>query len=436
MNILLVNSTCKVGGVSTFMLSLWRALTAQGHRCELFFFGGGSMVPLLPDDCPAHFGTLADCFRLIARDRIDVVHANNVDWPKGVSAVRRLGTTLVLTAHKVRDEDKTYGWTSGNCDAMTCVSDWIRRDLQPYTDVPIQVVPNGIDTTRFSPEPTNAEPNNHLPATTPHPIVAWVGRGGSPWKRLDKLAAMAPTLHKAGARLWIVDQHGPRKVAETLPDTVVATLEPLADFWGAVPYEQMPALYRRVAASDGCLVSTSEREGLPLTLLEAQACGCPVAATDVRGNDECVSEAHGGVLFPFGSSGEEAAGIVVALLNDRDRLRARRVEATEYVRRTFSLDGMARRYVEIYQAAPYPATSNLVARLRARMRLSPLLHWREYLDQRWGVGEEQFQSSRELAGHGEWGLAARAALASLCTSPTLYVKPRRLAHLLRAHLRG
>ncbi|MQA31890.1 MAG: glycosyltransferase, partial [Luteitalea sp.] len=186
MKILLANSTCKVGGVSTFMLALRSGLIALGHQCELFFFQRGTMERHLPPDVRVHFGTLADCLRLVARERIDVVHANNVDWPTGISAVRHAGAKLVLTAHKARESAWTYGWTTANCDAMAAVSNWIGKDLQPYTDVPIQIVPNGIDTRRFSPRESGG-------AMGP-PIVAWIGRGASPLKGLDIFAAAAPAL--------------------------------------------------------------------------------------------------------------------------------------------------------------------------------------------------------------------------------------------------
>ena len=150
MNILLANSSCKVGGVSTFLLSLRTELLARGHRCSMFFFEHGPMEAHLPRDAQAHFGGLADCLKLVADEAIDVVHANNVDWPTGISAVRRIGAKLVLTAHKVREPAWTYGWHSGNCDAFVTVSSWIRDELQPFTDVPIQVVHNGIDTARVT----------------------------------------------------------------------------------------------------------------------------------------------------------------------------------------------------------------------------------------------------------------------------------------------
>ena len=58
MNVLLVNSTCKAGGVSSFILGLRAALLAQGHHCQLFFFEHGTMEARLPPDCQVRFGSL------------------------------------------------------------------------------------------------------------------------------------------------------------------------------------------------------------------------------------------------------------------------------------------------------------------------------------------------------------------------------------------
>ena len=424
MNVLLANSTCKVGGVSTFMLSLRSALVAQGHVCELFFFGRGTMERFLPPDARVHFGDLADCLRLVESGGFDVVHANNVDWTTGISSVREVGAKLILTAHKARESAWTYGWNAGNCDALTAVSHWIARQLQPFTDVSIQVVPNGVDTTKFSRVPRDS--------VSP-PVVAWIGRGGSPLKGLAKLATIAPALHRAGVRLWIIDQHGPQTAA-AYPEAA-ATLRPLAERWGGVRFEAMPDLYREVAASGGCILSTSVREGLPLTLLEAQACGCVVVASDVPGNNECVSAQHGGVLYPVELDGSVVASRILDALRDPVTMEARQHAAAAYVEEHFSVQRMADRYRSIYEEAPYPAVGDRTMRGRARRRLSPLWHYRDYLDQRWGVGDLQYGASRTLA-EGGWGrLAAGAARASLRTSPTLFLKTERLAHLVKVHLR-
>ena len=425
MNVLLANSTCKVGGVSIFMLSLRSALIAKGHTCELFFFERGTMEPFLPAGARTHFGDLAACLRLVESGPFDVVHANNVDWTTGVSSVREAGAKLILTAHKARDSAWTYGWTASNCDAMTAVSNGVKSDLQPYTDVPIQVVHNGIDLGSFRAEPA---------AATSPPIVAWIGRSASPLKRLDKFAAIAPALHRAGLRLWIVDQHGIDKAAEALPDAV-AVLRPIVEMWRDVRFEEMRRVYHDVAASGGCVVTTSSREGLGLANVEAQACGCVVIGPDVPGVNEAVSHDHGGVLYPFDSPADDLASLIIAVLRDEPGMRRRQAEAAAYVREHFSLTRMAERYLRIYEEAPYVATGERAARVRARRRLSPVWHYRDYLDQRWGVGDLQYEASRTLARDGFGRLAAGAARAALRTSPTLFVKPERLAHLVKVHLR-
>ena len=199
----------------------------------------------------------------------------------------------------------------------------------------------------------------------------------------------------------------------------------------------MPGLYQHIRASGGCVLSTSTREGLPLTLLEAQAAGCTVVASDVRGNNECVSPEHGGVLFPLNRAGDAAAGEAVAerireTLADGPRLRAGQQAARAFVHAQFTLERMARRYADLYRATPADArpAPPLPDRVKARLRLSPAVHWSRYLEQRLGVGYAQFDASKALARQGDWRLAAGAAAASLRTSPTIFLKPDRLGQLV------
>jgi glycosyltransferase involved in cell wall biosynthesis len=425
MKILLVNSTCKVGGVSTFMLSLRSALLAQGHECELFFFEHGTMEARLPTDCTAHFGSLADCLTLIDRERFEIVHANNVDWTTGISAVREIGARLVVTAHKAREGAWTYGWTAGNCDAIVAVSRGTAAALQPFTDAPVHMIYNGIDTGRFTPPPDLASVK---PDTTP--IVAWIGRSASPLKGFDRFAAIAPALHEAGLRIWLIDQHGARQAADAYP-AAAAALRPIAERWDSVEFHRMPDLYREIAGSGGCVLSTSVREGLGLALIEAQACGCLAIASDVPGSSECVSPAHGGLRYPLDIDPGWVARLVIASVSDRAQHRARQSATADHVRRQFSVDRMARQYLELYMGLSGRLTLPRRTRVSARRRLSPLLHWRAYATQRLGVGYAQLESSRALAHEGKWKLAAAAGLAALRTSPTMFLKPRRLAHLVR-----
>jgi len=330
-----------MGGVETLMIALASIYRHYGHECEIFFFEHGPMEPYLPKDCVVHFGGLADCMRLVRSRGFDVVHANSTDWEIGMSALHETGAKLILTSHGW----VVPGWTAANCDALAGCAEWLAREQQEYADFPIQVVLNGVDTDKFK--------IKESPATAP-PIVAWVGRGVAlEHKRIDKLAAIAPALHKAGVRLRLVEPYGPDKVAEVTPEAV-RILRPLVESWGRIPVERMPDFYQEVAASGGCLVSTSSYEGLPMTLLEAQACGCPVIGPDVCGVNECLDPAHGSVLYPFEMEADKLANLVIETLRDTERMRWRSEACARYMREQFSLQRMAEDYLCIYQEAPYP----------------------------------------------------------------------------------
>jgi hypothetical protein len=227
----------------------------------------------------------------------------------------------------------------------------------------------------------------------------------------------------------VIDQHGIDKAAAAYPDAAAA-VRPIAERWTAVESHEMPEIYRRVAASGGCVLSTSVKEGLGLALIEAQACGCLAIAPDVPGCNEAVSPAHGGLLYAPAMDGAAVARLVIAALADGDQLRARQQAAAEYVRTRFSVERMAEQYQHIYRGTvslPDPVQP----RQAARRRLSPLRHWRAYVTQRLGVGYAQLEASRSLARSGRAYLARAAGLAALRTSPTMFFRPARLAHLLR-----
>jgi glycosyltransferase involved in cell wall biosynthesis len=419
--ILLVSQYCILGGAETFMLSLTSAFAAAGHECDLFFFQHGQLEQYIPADYVVHFGDLADCLRLIAVRRYDVVHARSSDWSIGLSATRRAGTKLVITTHGFL----SLGWNADNCDAYAACSRWLADEQQILTDIPIKVVLNGIDTVRFSPA-------GDTPASSP-PIVAWVGRGIETRKRIDTFAAIAPVLRRGGIRLWVVDPYGAEAVTALYP-AAGRELAALAEFWGRVPIEKMPGLYRDVAASGGCVVSTASWEGLPLTLLEAQACGCPVIAPDVPGTNECVHPLHGGVLYPLEMDDERLADLVLQTVRDTDRMTWRRTACRQYMEAQFTVKRMADDYVRIYQEAPYPPNAAYLTRARRRLLLSPLRHWDDYVAHRRTVAVRQYEVSRKLAREREWKLARAAARASLMTGPTIYMCPKRMAFLARVHL--
>lgn len=107
-------------------------------------------------------------------------------------------------------------------------------------------------------------------------------------------------------------------------------------------------VYRFLAASD-VFVLPSRLEGISNALLEAMSQGLPVVAADdqLGGNRSVITEQGGGIIIPLGDT-ETFAQSLLALLRDQ-RLRTEMGRwARQNVEESFSIESVARRYVEVY----------------------------------------------------------------------------------------
>jgi glycosyltransferase involved in cell wall biosynthesis len=68
-------------------------------------------------------------------------------------------------------------------------------------------------------------------------------------------------------------------------------------------------------------VLTSYREGLPLSIVEAMACGLPCVVTDVGGNAEAVHHSVHGLVVPSGAVDEIAATMCYLVRHPEERAR-------------------------------------------------------------------------------------------------------------------
>ena len=147
--------------------------------------------------------------------------------------------------------------------------DLIARGMAPER---IRLVPNGVDRAQYHPDERE-----------PGPVMLSLGRV-EPYKRIDVVVSALPRVRAAvpDARLVIV---GRGSATAALERQVAALgLRDAVTFRGFVDEDEKVALYRGARV----FVNPSEKEGWGLTVLEANACGTPVVASDVPGCVVCV----------------------------------------------------------------------------------------------------------------------------------------------------
>jgi glycosyltransferase involved in cell wall biosynthesis len=83
-------------------------------------------------------------------------------------------------------------------------------------------------------------------------------------------------------------------------------------FTGHVNHKRLIKLYQQAAL----YVQPSHYEGLPVTLLEAMSCGCPVIATAVSGMLDVIRDNDNGLLVPA-KSPEHMAEAIIQLMKDK-----------------------------------------------------------------------------------------------------------------------
>ena len=124
------------------------------------------------------------------------------------------------------------------------------------------------------------------------------------------------------------------------------------DLYGRVAYpkqhssDDVPDLYRLVAASRGVFVNPALTEPFGLTLIEAAASGAPIVATHDGGPQEIISRCANGVLVDPLDPSAIAEGIV-SVLSDRTAWRRYSERGLRGVREHYAWSGHAARYVKL-----------------------------------------------------------------------------------------
>jgi glycosyltransferase involved in cell wall biosynthesis len=264
-------------------------------------------------------------------DTVDVVHyALTVPLP-------RTKVPTVVTLHDVQHRDLpeffgparrsfrrvAYDRATRAADAVVVTTAFVRDralELLELDPTRVHVIPHAINHTLYRRGQDERE------AFLLYPARAW------PHKNHAKLFEAFALLRAHSPELRLVLTGGGLERLGQLPAGV--------ERWGIVPPTELASLYRRAA----CLVFPSLYEGFGLPPLEAMACGCPVAASNVAAIPEVCGDAA--VLF----DPNDAQSICDAVLEADSRSEELREKGFARAAE-FTWDTSARAHEDVYREA-------------------------------------------------------------------------------------
>lgn len=230
---------------------------------------------------------------------------------------------------------------------LIAVSEEVRDDLVALgvaSAERIEVIRLGFDLSRFDvDEATRLRRREELRAALGVPsqaaVVTLIARL-VPIKRVDRFLAVAEEL-AADERVWFVIA-GDGELREELQ--AIPLSEGLAQrlVWAGFQRD-VPA----VCFASDVVMLTSDNEGTPVSLIEAQAAGVPVVSTRVGGAATVVGDRPGALVATDDVAG--LAGAVRALLDDLPAARRSAHGAAARVTEVFSLDGLVRSLDDLYR---------------------------------------------------------------------------------------
>jgi len=275
-----------------------------------------------------HLVPLVKLYRLIRRERFDIVHVHTpIASIIGRIAAKVAGTRLVVyTAHGFpfhermsrlgyrvavfverffcrRMADLVFVQSQEDLEAAK------RERITARAGRPPRWIGNGVDLSRFHPgrEPLVREEFNIDPSA---PLIAFVGRLSREKGILELLDAVDRVRRQVpNLRVLMVGSQNTERGGESFLELTDQRIEAL-DLRDVVTLAGLRSDVERLLREASVFVLPSHREGMPRSILEAMATGLPVVATDIRGCREEVVDGVTGRLVPV----DDAAALAEAIL--------------------------------------------------------------------------------------------------------------------------
>jgi glycogen(starch) synthase len=304
---------------------------------------------------------------LARRERVDVLHAHSsyTNPHAAALAARVLNIPLIYEVRTlwgesavIEDGLRSNSWkhrlvwhfelqAMRRADLVVPIARGIRDELARRgipTDK-MAIVPNGVDTTRFVPQPRD-EARAQAAGVADSFVVGFIGS----IRKLEGLTTLLEALkicraQHANITAVIVGDGPDRKALET--EAARLGVSGIM-FTGNVPHTDVASWYSimDVLVYPRMRAVINERV-TPLKPLEAMALGKVCVASDVGGLTELIKDDDTGVVFRADDAADLAAKLL-ALKDDAARMERLRRSGLEYVKRERDWRTIVPRYIELY----------------------------------------------------------------------------------------
>ena len=316
---------------------------------------------------------------LIRRCRIDIVHARSraPAW-SAWRAARATGRRFVTTFHNAYDADlplkHRYNSVMARGDRVIAISHFVAEHAAKVYGIGpdrLRTIPRGVDLARFEPDRVwgqqVAELASHWRVPDGFAVVMLPGRL-TRWKGgLDFSEAIARLSRHDVCGVLVGGEHHQAFRREL--EAAIAQFGLGERFRIIEDCRDMPTAYM---LADVVVSASTDPEGFGRVIIEAQAMGRPVVATDHGGARETILPGVTGWLVPPRDPAALAAAIEEALALDPDARAAFGGNARAQVAAGYTRDNMCARTIEVYEELLFPEPATAIVN-----RAQPAVVWQD-----------------------------------------------------------
>lgn len=359
MNVLFLTTHLNAGGITSYLLTLAKGMRERGVEIHLAS-GGGRMeegfsslgVRLLSLDILTKseldyriYKALPQMRRYIQQHNIHVLHAQTrITQVMGHLLKGMTGRSYLATCHGFFKQRLSRRLFPCWGDAVIAISGAVYHHLLRDFHVDarrVVLIKSGIDMGAYAPagEETKRQLRRKYNLGE-GPVIGNIARL-SDVKGHDVLIAAMPEVVSRipSAKLLIAGEGKMEKTLKGMVHTLKMNGHVLLVPVVSRTAEILPAL--------DIFVMPSRQEGLGLSIMEAQAAGLPVIASNVGGIPDLIEPGKTGILVET-ENPSALAGAIIGLWTNKDRLREMGEAGRESARRHYSADRMVEETLNLY----------------------------------------------------------------------------------------